>query len=198
MKYADASLTNYISDLSAKKSAPGGGSAAALAGAIGAALNGMVINFTIDKIKDRSLSGEFVAVKALQSDILKDLSGLIDKDCAVFNGLMAKLSRGKDAQPEYRKAAMTPINICEGTLASAKITFFLAVNGNKYLITDVSSAAHILEGAFSAAVENVLVNLRYITDRKYVLRMNKRLSSMKAAMKRIIPQIMEEVLKRQA
>jgi formiminotetrahydrofolate cyclodeaminase len=198
VKYADAPVKSYISDLSARKAAPGGGSAAALAGAIGAALNGMVINYTVDKIKDRALSAEFAAVGALARGVLNGLLELVDKDCEVFMSLMAKLSSGKGAQREYRKAAESPMRICEGALSSAKITFFLAANGNKNLLTDVSSAAHILNGAFSAAAPNVLVNLRYITDGKYVSQAKKRLSSMEAAMKRIIPEITEEVLKRQA
>ncbi|MFQ5952595.1 MAG: cyclodeaminase/cyclohydrolase family protein [Candidatus Omnitrophota bacterium] len=166
--YLKGSLDKYLKGLSGKTITPGGGSAAALAAAIGAGLNLMVISY----------SG-IVSAEARQRESLHKLSGMIDEDCKVFEALMDALSSKKDAQKEFKEAAKVPMNICRECHVSMDITAFLAQKGNKNLVTDVGCAADILRAAFNSAALNVKVNLARIEDELFVAGAEKTLLTMK-------------------
>ncbi|MBD3380505.1 MAG: hypothetical protein GF408_08615 [Candidatus Omnitrophica bacterium] len=165
--YMEGEFSAFLGDLSSRKMTPGGGSASAAAAALGAALNLMVINYTLDK--DGKGPEDLVRSGEQQRAVLESLKVLVDKDCEVFRELMKGLSSGSgDLQELYRKAAMVPAEICRLSFASAEISLFLAKEGNRNLISDVGCAASILRSSYSAARHNVCVNLRHIDDRKFV------------------------------
>jgi len=158
----------YLSELSRRSAVPGGGSAAALAAALGAGLNLMVLNFSIDRERDGGQAEKLTAAKERQQQSLESLSRLVDEDCKAFRGLMKALSEKKDAQQEYISAASVPMKVCRECHVSMHITEHLAVDSNRRLISDVGCAAQTLRGAFHSARFNVEINLKYIRDRSFV------------------------------
>jgi formiminotetrahydrofolate cyclodeaminase len=192
--YIDNPLKEYLDDLASKKPAPGGGSAAALAAAVGTSLMSMVANFTIGKPK-------FKAVEKRVSDILekvrqydKELRQVIDEDVAAF----AKLSNGLKAcggdtaakDELYKDAIEGPFLVCELTHRCLVLCKELAAIGNNNLITDVAIAAIMLEGAFFAARFNVYINLECIEDIDYIGKVHKVLHPLESQM----PKLKESVL----
>ena len=180
--YLNRPLSIYLNDLAARKMAPGGGSASALAAALGAGLNLMVINFTIfhftmyHKEKDK----KFAFMRSEQDKIIKRIMILIDKDCQVFTDLMRAISvKAKNIEDKYKDAANVPMEIAHESLLSMAITLGLAKCGNKNLMSDIGCALHFLKGAFYASRLNVLINLKYIKDEKFVKEKGKKLSHMK-------------------
>lgn len=173
--YLGGSVSNYLKELSEKSVTPGGGSASALTAALGAALNLMVINYTVKSGSPE----ELLEAKKKQEKLLEELSSLIDKDCASFKSLMGKLSRGEDAQKEYAQAALAPMEVCRRSVESMRITDYLATSGNKKLATDVGCALHMLRSAFYSAKLNVEVNLKHIKDSSFVEEIEKELKSIK-------------------
>lgn len=184
--YIKESIEAYLNDLSARKSAPGGGSAAALNAAIGAALMSMAANYTDGA--ERILKKTEEARKRLQV--------LIDADIEAYGKLSKVLKEsGKEAaklDEAYKEAAKPPYEVCKISAECLKLCEELAERGNKNLITDVAIAAICLEGAFFAAKYNVYINLKYIRDMDFVGEMHKTLQPLEEE----LPKLKEEILER--
>ncbi|MCK4852197.1 MAG: cyclodeaminase/cyclohydrolase family protein [Candidatus Omnitrophica bacterium] len=181
--YSHESLHRYLEDLSDRSIVPGGGSAAAVAASVGAALNLMVIKYSIKEGPAADEKNDIIVLRARQSEGLNRLRAAIDRDCEVFSELMRSLSSGGDTQKKYIQAAEVPMEICRECCAALKITVFLSENSNRNLITDVGCAANILEAAFSSAALNVLVNLKNIKDGEFVRAAEDALTRMTEEMK---------------
>ncbi len=165
--YKKESLEKYLTELSSKTIAPGGGSAAALVGALGAGLNLMVLRYSVKKERSE-LSPELLLVTITeQEESMKKLTSLIEEDCRVFAALMKKISGGGDKQAELKTATEVPLMIAIECHTSMDITRFLLENGNKNLLTDVACAAHLLRSAFDSAGYEVKINLKDIIDESY-------------------------------
>lgn len=161
--YRDSSLKLYLDDLAAKLPAPGGGSAAALTAALGQALASMVINFTIGKPKYAQFQKDLVLALEKSERLRQEFLDLVDRDVEAYNS--------KDP----RKALDIPIMVARLCFEGIKILPELINKGNVNLISDVAVAAQLLESAFSAAVVNVEINLKFIGDEKLARELRKEL-----------------------
>lgn len=194
--YVNKTLDEYLSDLAARKPAPGGGSAAALSAAIGSALMSMVANYTVGNPRYKNVEGKVSAILEKSEKFRAELEALIDKDVEAYN----KLSKGmKEAGKDparldrlYREAVMPPFEICKIAAECLKICNELADCGNKNLITDTAIAAILLEGAFFSAKFNVYINLKYMSDIVYIGQVHKAL----APLEEELPKLKEEVLEK--
>jgi formiminotetrahydrofolate cyclodeaminase len=159
--YRSASLKKYLDDLAAKKPAPGGGSACALAAGLGASLISMVINFTLGKPKyaqfTKELQGYLKQSERLRTNFLK----LVDLDVIAYQSKNVKKSLG------------VPRQVCDLCLQAMKLCPPLITKGNKNLISDVAVAALLLESAFMSAYFNVEINLKYLNDDVLARRLRK-------------------------
>jgi len=177
-KYINKSLKRYFNDLAAKKPAPGGGSAAALAGATGVALLSMVTNFTIGKEKYKRFEKEIKKLLKTAEKIRKKLVELVDLDVIMYIKV-AKNKKKSHAlyQKSLKEATIVPINIIRLSFQALKLCPILEKKGNKYLISDVHVADVLLHAAIKSAVLNVKINLPFIKDKKFVARVNQQLKS---------------------
>ncbi|MBU0571536.1 MAG: cyclodeaminase/cyclohydrolase family protein [Candidatus Omnitrophica bacterium] len=166
--YLNKSMRKYLEGLSARTIAPGGGSAAAAVAAIGAGLNLMVISYSSREDETYSGQNEFVVLKEKQMASFRRLSKLIDEDCRVFKVLMDAIASGNVKQDDYIKAAGIPMEVCRESSVSLEVTALLMEDSNRNLLTDVGSAAHMLDAAFSSAALNVYVNLKKIKDKDFI------------------------------
>ena len=177
--YLKGTVEGYLKGLSERSIVPGGGSASALAAALGAGLNLMVMNYSIEPGGSGCAPQGFSPARERQQESLERLSMLVDEDCGVFQKLMEALSAKRDAQKEYIAAAEVPMEICRECAVSIKISVHLLEGANRKLITDVGCAAHVLKAAFSSARLNVEVNLKCIEDRSFVENTGKELETIK-------------------
>ena len=167
-EYRKITVEGYLDELSSRKMVPGGGSASALSAALGAGLNLMVMNYTIDPSRDDESTKELIFLKERQSQIMKELSSLIDEDCEAFGSLMKALKEKKDAQARYKAAAEVPLKICRKARESMAISEQVAAKAKSGIATDIGCASHILKAAFNAARLNVNINLAHIADEAFV------------------------------
>src|SRR5213082_495424 len=158
--------------------APGGGSVAALMGALGASLGGMVDNLSAgkrgwdDKIKYFS----DWAVKAQQ---LKDeLLALVDEDTAAFNKVMdafalpkgsaeEKTARSAAVESANKYAAEIPLRVMETAFTSYQLLAEMAEKGNPASISDVGVGLLALHASIEGAALNVRINLAGLKDEKF-------------------------------
>lgn len=178
------SLKKYIDDLAAKKSAPGGGSAAALSASLGVALLSMVANFTLGKEKYKHVEKDVEAILTCCETLRKKLLDLVDEDVYGYELVCAayRLPKQSDEQKQKRaleiqrglKSAMSaPFEVCRASFEALKLTGELAEKGNNNLISDVGVAVSFLHSAFQSALLNVQINLDDIKDEDYVAKTKK-------------------------
>jgi glutamate formiminotransferase/formiminotetrahydrofolate cyclodeaminase len=149
---ANMKISSFLSELASNSPAPGGGSVAALSGALGAALTSMVCNLTVGKEKYTDVQDEIKQVLKKSESLRKKLTDLIDKDTEAFNDVIKafrmpketegqKKKRSQAIQEGYKIAATVPLEtskICEKILDVALV---VAEKGNQRSITDASVSA---------------------------------------------------------
>ena len=192
--YINESINAYLNDLGAKKPAPGGGSAAALTGAIGTSLMLMVANYTIGKPKYKDVEERVTALLAKVQKFDTEFRALIDEDVVAYERLSNSLKdvAGDEARQDelYKVAIEPPFAVCEATHQCLLLCKELVGCGNKLLITDTAIAAIALEAAFFSAKYNVYVNLKYIKDTDYIAKVHKILAPLEDEM----PKLKEEII----
>ncbi len=151
-KFKSHSLKDYLSVLSSKNPVPGGGSAAALAGALGAGLIGMVTHYSIGKGRSSSDEKKFKKILRESQQIQNKLLDLVDKDAQAY--LKVVKIRKSNARAKRRaqiESRRVPARVCELCYKAVELTPFLVLKGNKYLISDVQAAVELLLASFKAA-----------------------------------------------
>ena len=108
MKYLNEKIQVYLEDLRAKKSTPGGGAAAALTGAQGAALVMMVAEFTIGNEKYAEFEEACKGARAANSYVYANLAMLVDQDAEAYSKVVEarKMPDGTDAEKAVKKVAV--------------------------------------------------------------------------------------------
>jgi len=177
--YRKGTLEDYLCDLAAKKPAPGGGSAAALTGALGCALLSMVCNYTIGKDKYKDVEAEIKEILKETERLRKRLLFLVDLDIkAYYKVSNSRKGPGRIYQKNLIKATSVSLEICELSARACKFYPALIRKSNKYLISDVHVAKEFLKSSFKSAKLNVIINLPQIKDNKFISRAKKTIASL--------------------
>ena len=172
-------VTGFVDEVSRESPAPGGGSIAALAGALGAALASMVSNLSIGKRGTEKVEEELKPVAEKAQELKDKLVKAIDDDTNAFNAYMdARRLPGKteeekkikqDAiQAELKEAVMVPLNTAKWSAEVLNIAEKAVDYGNINSVTDAGVGAQIAYTGIKGGVYNVLINLKEIDDKKYV------------------------------
>jgi len=173
----DLSVKGFIDELSSNSPAPGGGSVAALAGSLGAALTSMVAALSHEK-KDFLEKRDMMETVGENTQKIKDrLSFLIDEDTNAFNNVMAANRISATTPEEIREKGISVLNAnkyaAEIPLEVAKTSFNifelaeLMVNeGNPNSVSDVGVAGEAAYTAVRGACLNVLINLDGVASDK--------------------------------
>ncbi|MCU0724068.1 MAG: cyclodeaminase/cyclohydrolase family protein [Planctomycetes bacterium] len=173
--YDDGTLKRWLDDLAARVPVPGGGSAAALAGAAGCACLAMAARFTVDKEGFRAAEAEFRGILDRVEAARAELGRLVDEDVASYAPLAAAyaLPKGTEAEKAARKAAVQqalkgavdpPRRVCRLAREALALAPALLARGNPNLASDVGVGAQCLACAFRSAWLNVEVNLASLKD----------------------------------
>jgi glutamate formiminotransferase/formiminotetrahydrofolate cyclodeaminase len=170
-------LRQFCNETLSDSPAPGGGSVAALMGALGVSLGGMVANLSAGKRGWEERLGYFSdwAVKAQQ---LKDeLLFLVDEDTAAFNKVMAAFGLPKDSAEEKsarsaaiqsanQYAAEIPLRVMETALRAYPLLADMAEQGNTASISDVGVGLLAVRACIEGAGMNVRINLSGLKDKE--------------------------------
>ena len=170
MSMSELTLAAFCESTASKSPTPGGGSVAALTGALGCALAEMTASLTVGKKKFESAEQEMQQLLTDGATLRRELLSLIDADCAAFGGYMAALALPKDT-PEEK--ALRRSRLAEAARASAEAPLAMAraaakvlplcrtavKKGNPGVVTDALMAAMLSRTAIRSAVLNVRINL---------------------------------------
>ena len=177
MKMSEMTIDGFLAELGSDSPAPGGGSTAALAGAIAASLCEMVSGLTLSRETYKGLWPVMQEARARAGSLGSRLRELIDEDAQAFNSVMAarKLPRGTEEQKAAReravqegtlRSARVPLETLEYLAALADLASVCAEMGNPGCVTDTGSAAQMIRAGAASAEWNVRVNLPSVRDAK--------------------------------
>ena len=181
MKLAQLKVSDFTDLLASLEPAPGGGSTAALEGALGAALTAMVAAFTIGRKKYAEYE-ELAREVNQKADALKtQLVEVIDRDTEAFNGVSAVFAMPKDTEEQKaaRKSAMqaalkectkTPFEMMELSTQALELADAIVGRSNASAASDLGVAALSLKAAVQGAWLNILINTGGIDDAEFTSR----------------------------
>ena len=173
------SVLDFTDEVSRDSPAPGGGSVAALAGALGAALASMVANLTHGKEGTEARDAELARV-AEEAQRLKDLLvTAVDADSDAFSGFMdalrlpqgtaeEKTLRTRKMQEGLKAAVEVPWSTAEASFAAMQLARSVVTHGNPSSLSDGAVGVQIAFAGVRGGLWNVLINLKDIKDPGYV------------------------------
>ncbi len=171
-------IEEFMSELSSSSPTPGGGSVAALCGALSSSLSSMVASLTIGKKKYAEVEEEMKGIKEKAKQITTKMLNLITEDAKMFDLVMEAYKMPKETEEEKAKrkeaieealknASKPPFEVMKLTKQAIELAFKVATKGNKNAISDAGAAALTAKSACKIAYFNVLINLSGISDNDY-------------------------------
>ena len=184
-------LREFCNETLSDSPAPGGGSVAALMGALGASLGGMVANLSASKRGwDDKL--EYFSNWAVKAQQLKDeLLSLVDDDTNAFNKVMdafalpknspeEKTARASAIEEATKHAAEVPLKVMETAAKSYELLSEMADKGNPASVSDVGVGALATRACIEGAALNVRINLGQLKDEKFKIQLQQRVQQVSA------------------
>ena len=177
--FKEQQLQTFLDQLASKVSTPGGGSAAAIMGAMGAALISMVANLTVGKKKYEDVDAEMQGFLEQSEALRTRLTGMIQADVDVFDKVMAaygmaretkadKEQRSQAIQAALKEATDVPLACAQLCADVIELCRPVAEKGNLNVISDAGVAVLAAHAALRSAALNVYINIGGIRDNDFV------------------------------
>jgi formiminotetrahydrofolate cyclodeaminase len=185
-------LEDFLNALASKAPTPGGGSAAAAIGAMGAGLISMVCNVTLGKKGMEEVAADMRAVCEESEALRSRLTAMIAEDIAAFDGLMGayRLPKGTDAEKTARSTAIqqgligatnTPLDCARACAQVINLSRRAAQHGYSGVISDAGVGVLAAQTALRSAALNVQINAPLLEDRTFAERASAELEDLLAA-----------------
>lgn len=176
--YIDQPIRHFLDKLASKSPEPGGGSVAALTGALGAGLVSMVCSLTLGKEKYKDVQPQIEALIKESEKLRAEMQDLIQKDTEAYGALseVYKMPKATDAekaarsakmQEALKKACQVPFDIGVKSLEVAKLARRAADIGNVLAVSDAGVAVLLAQACAQSAALNVKINVNSIKDDAY-------------------------------
>jgi formiminotetrahydrofolate cyclodeaminase len=176
--YVEGTIESFLDKLASAEPEPGGGSVAALVGALGAALVTMVTNLTLGKEKHAAVQGDMAEIQKGSEKLRCELQELVTLDAHAYGAVAAamklprddeaqKKERGRVLQVALRGAAEVPLRVAEAAAEVARLSLPAAEKGNPNAVSDAGVAVLLADAAAQSAALNVKINLAWIEDDEF-------------------------------
>lgn len=169
----------FLDDLASSSPAPGGGSVAALSGALGAALTSMVCNLTVGKKKYADVEPDMKKILVQSEELRNTFTALVEKDTVAFGKVMEAYGLPRETEPQKalrgaaireatKEATLVPLEVMKHCIDALALAQEAASRGNANSISDAGVSALMLHAACESAALNVRINLNSIDDSDFV------------------------------
>lgn len=197
---ASMSLAHFADELASASPAPGGGSVAALTGALSASLSSMVGNLTFGKKGYEDVWEEMEALAVHAQELKAFFLAAVDRDTAAYNEVLAaiRLPKKTDAEKTHRErqllaanklATACPFSVLEKSLEAAKLALQATEKGNRNSLSDAGVGGLTAAVAGLGSLYNVLINLKQIPDPEYRDEMQGRALALNDRVEAVVAQI---------
>ena len=178
----ELTVKDFLNKVAGSDPVPGGGSIAALNGALASALAAMVANLTIGKKKYAEVQEDMQAIAQEAERLMGDFTADIDRDSDAYDRVFAcfkmpketdeeKAARSAAIQEATKYAAQVPLEVARRACALMPLIAEVALKGNQNAVTDACVAMMSARNAVLAAVLNVRINLSSLKDAELVTRL---------------------------
>jgi len=185
--YLDRQLREYLDALASASPTPGGGSTAALSGAMGTALVCMVARLTVGKVEYAAVHTEIAEIIQSAEALRARFQTLMAEDMEAYGRLSAcfklpkttgeeKAARAKAVQVSLVDAALVPLEMAERAVELVRYCLRIAEIGNKNVLSDIATASTLASSAASGASWMVRVNIQGLKDQAQAEELNHRLN----------------------
>jgi formiminotetrahydrofolate cyclodeaminase len=205
--FSELSIRQFLSTLASSAPTPGGGTAAAIAGAIGAGLTEMVAALTLSREKFAPAHDTMRSIARTAQSAREEFLDLAREDAEAYDAVVAarRLAKETDEQRQVRARAIESANRLATQVpmrtAQAAVRLLAALpelveKGNPNAFSDAGAAALMLSAAAEAALLNVGINLPGVSDAAFVDEMRKETAAIQAETQRLRSSVLAEVAKR--
>ena len=184
MKLDQLSVREFITELSSGNPTPGGGSVAALCGALGAALSAMVANLTVEREKYEQTWKSMEEVKKAAGDLSARFLELMQEDSDTYQKVITAFELSKETEEQnasreaaieeaMKQAAAVPLETLRASEELIRAARDAVRGGNPNAITDAAAAVQLANTTAVVASYNVQINISRIKDQAFVERCEK-------------------------
>ncbi len=177
MMYRQQRLEEFVEAMAAKTATPGGGSAAALAAAMAAGLEAMVIQFSIKKASPAQLK-KLEALLGEAQALRQRLLQLVDEDSLAYERLRQAYKSQQGVQEATVGATAVPLETAQLAMKALSFGRDLLTIGNPKLLSDVGVAASLAFAAIQGACMNVAINITSLEDRRAKAKFSRQMESL--------------------
>jgi formiminotetrahydrofolate cyclodeaminase len=185
--YIDETLQHYLDDLASARPAPGGGSTAALSGAMGAALASMVCRLTIGKAAYAGVQQEIEELLKRTEHLRLRFQQLIQEDIDAYGRLSAcyklpretneeRATRTEAIQKQLVEAALVPLEVAERAAELVQCCERIIEIGNATVLSDVATGAILASSAGEGAALMVRINVQALKNEELAVELRERLN----------------------
>ena len=196
MSYLNKTISEFLKELSARTPVPGGGSAAALSGALGMGLLAMSARYSFGKKrpKDKKIGKILRESARLQSRF----SQLIEEDVQNYTQVvraqrlvkyLPERRQRPFMEPSLRKALASALDICKNAYHGTHLSKMLLEKGNPYLVSDVATGIALLSASFFSARFLCEANLAALRNRPLLSRTDRLLSFQESEIRQLMRQL---------
>lgn len=197
-------IAQFVDEVSRDTPAPGGGSIAALAGALGSALASMVVNLSVGKGEFDSRYDDLCQLAEKAQTIKDELVRAIDADTEAFNEVIAGMRMAKDTAEQlarraeviragYKSAAEVPLRTAELCRQVLDICQGAADIGNQAVMSDAGVGALMAYAGVQGAIHNVRINLPHTKDETFIAKMQGQLGALLSESRDLCEAIQKQV-----
>ncbi len=176
--YVDGTIKAFLDKLATSSPEPGGGSVAAMTGALGAGLVSMVASLTVGKEKYAGVQAEIQSLLAASEQVRSELQVLVQRDTEVYGAVAEAMKLPRDTEQQkaerdatmqvaLKEAAKVPLTIAEQSLKVAELSLTGAEIGNVNAVSDAGVAVLLADAAAQSAALNVKINVGWIEDQEF-------------------------------
>ena len=211
MPKTDGELANritfdFVDEVSRDSPAPGGGSVAALSGALGAALGTMVANLSTSKAGFEKHKDKLAKISKKGQTTKEQLIKAIDEDTSAFDEVIKAMRMPKDTKKEkeirekemqkgYQIATLVPLKTVENCKNALEICYEISEIMDEGMASEVGSGALMANAGAKAAAYNVMINLKSITDKDFCDKTKEELRSITEGCEELAEKVAQNVEK---
>ena len=177
--FAKQQIESFVQDLNSAKPMPGGGSAAAICGAMAAALAGMSAHMTVGKKKYAAVEDKMQEIITEAGTLQEAMLDMAQEDADMYSLVLQayKLPNTTTEETEARKQAIeeagrtavaASLKVTDACVRIMKLAYTTVTEGNRMMVTDGSASALLARACQQVAAYNVRINLRGIKDKAAV------------------------------
>ena len=207
MEFAKQSIEEFIQDLNSTKPMPGGGSAAAVCGAMAAALAGMSAHMTAGKKKFAAVEGKMQEIITATAVLQEEMLAMAQEDADMYSLVLQAYKLPKNTEAETAQRAMAIEEASKtAVIASLKVTgacvrimklaYTTVVEGNQMMVTDGSASVLLARACQQVAAYNVRINLGGVKDKTVAAEAERLLASHLAEGEKLEASVLQEVEQR--